>query len=526
MEQIDKFSKLTPQQAIEELFTFPDYLNKEPIDPKVGEPFVNMYRGKPFKRWRNRGSKSGKLLKYTIGWWVYEAQHDVSIRSKMAFFLHTCFTIRFNQTDEILPNHLFDYLELLNKSALGNYKELAKEIVVDNAMLEFLDNFSNSKENPNENFAREFLELFTIGKGEQVEDGNYTTFTEEDVRASARLLTGFVKGPIELDDTKLSSDRIIKTTPCRGEVDISKHDTNDIVFSKAFNNKKIKAATTNEEMWRQLDEYVALIFKQLPTAKNIVRRLYRYFVNSKITDELELEIIDPLARKLKIGNYEIKPIVKVLLESKHFFGIEPEKNKPSHLGVKIKSPMELILNSLQFFNVALPNPAVKFEKYYVKWFRESLFDKLFSDMGFCPFSPQDVAGYPAYYHAPAFDQNWVNSSTIVGRLNFISTLLRPKVDENDFGGVELDSVEFIKQKFKNADDPKVLVKQLTTNLFPAECNEERFDYFLNTLLDGNSALNWQKEWKKFLKDGDDNVVRTQLDRLIKALVNAPEYQVM
>ena len=87
----------------------------------------------------------------------------------------------------------YDYLRLLNFYALGNIKTFAKKITLDNAMLRYLDNTENNATNPNENYAREFLELFTILKGPQVSDENYTNYTEIDIQQAAKVFTGFKK---------------------------------------------------------------------------------------------------------------------------------------------------------------------------------------------------------------------------------------------------------------------------------------------------------------------------------------------
>ncbi|MDC1186499.1 DUF1800 domain-containing protein, partial [Crocinitomicaceae bacterium] len=75
--------------------------------------------------------------------------------------------------------------------ALGDYKALAKAICIDNSMLIHLDGNQNVKGNPQENFGREFLELFTVGKGSQVGPTDYTNFTETDVKALTKVLTGW-----------------------------------------------------------------------------------------------------------------------------------------------------------------------------------------------------------------------------------------------------------------------------------------------------------------------------------------------
>ena len=97
-------------------------------------------------------------------WWMQEAIKDETMSHRMGFFLHTIFTTSwtFNYS-----RNVFDHHHLLRRYAFGNFKDLAKKVTVDNLMLRYLDNHYNTKFNPNENYAREFFELFTIGKGPQ-----------------------------------------------------------------------------------------------------------------------------------------------------------------------------------------------------------------------------------------------------------------------------------------------------------------------------------------------------------------------
>lgn len=524
---IEKFAKLTANEAVEVLFDFEDKYPNEPTDFLTGQPFVDLYRGKPFKRRRNKGNKIGRLHKYTVGWWTNEAIKDKTIKSKLVFFLHTCFSIRYIQSEGIQPHHFYDHLQLFAKYANKSYKELAYEMVVDNAMLEFLDNYTNSKENPNENFAREFLELFTIGKGEQVGLGNYSTYTEQDVITAAKLLTGFVKGPLRLNRKKEVVDKVIKTTPCRGTIKFPKHDTSNKKFSEAFNNKEIKGAESKQDMWRELHDFVDMIFASDATAFNICRKIYRYFIYREIDADVEEYIIKPLAELLIEQDYNIAPVVKKLLKSEHFLGASNEEESPKFVGAIIKSPLDLTLTVLSFFKIKTPDINKEKEKYYEFWFIEGLLFNVLIKSGFHPFAPQDVAGYPSYYQSPNFQRGWFSSSSIIGRYSFIQNLLREKEDGKDFGGTSLDLVLFIRSYIKRPEDAKNLIVQLTKYLFPVPLDQDRFNYFLNqVLLDDLGLKNWKKEWKNYLNSNDATAVKKPLNRLLVALVNAPEFQVM
>ena len=109
------------------------------------------------------------LRRYVLSWWSDEALRDPGIYHKMVIFWHQYMAVS-NLSNK--STGVFDYLSLLRWGALGNFKKLARKMIMDNTMLLYLNNHQNTLNNPNENFAREFLELFTILKGEQVGPGD------------------------------------------------------------------------------------------------------------------------------------------------------------------------------------------------------------------------------------------------------------------------------------------------------------------------------------------------------------------
>ena len=113
----------------------------------------------------------------------------LTLKERITWFLHTHLPARWteiNQSESIYYQNC-----LYRHYAYGSFKELFKKICVDNAMLRYLDGYSNKKNSPNENFAREMFELYSIGRGEQVVEGDYTNYTEEDIKAATRVLTGW-----------------------------------------------------------------------------------------------------------------------------------------------------------------------------------------------------------------------------------------------------------------------------------------------------------------------------------------------
>jgi uncharacterized protein (DUF1800 family) len=461
------------------------------------------------------------LMRRVLGWWLNESLNDEGIGHKMEFFFHQYFAVSYPTSSNTV---FFDYLSLLRWGALGNFKTLATKMISDNTMLRYLNNNANTKANPNENFAREFLELFTIGKGPQAGPGDYTNYTENDVIQAAKVLTGFV--------TRTNRDFIDTVTGIpSGTVSFSRHDTSNKTFSERFQNTVITGATSSAQFWTEINAFVNMVFNQDETARNFCRRLYRYFLHRDITPEIENDIIIPLATQFKNGNYEIAPILRKLLRSEHFFDADDSDNADEIIGGMIKSPLELSLQALSFFNIAIPNAITQNAAHYSTFWGAAVIDRMLALANLTLFYPPDVAGYPAYHQQPDFSRQWFGANTIIARYKLPEMLLTGKrvigSSVNTSIGVKLDIVLWVRNSGNISDpaDPYVLVKDLTDYLLPLPLSPERFDYFYNTIfLDGLPADDWTYEWQAYLGTNNATEVKIPLERLVKYLMFSPEYQ--
>jgi len=463
-----------------------------------------------------------KLRPWLAGWWVNEALHDPGIGHRMTFFLH-----QFNSVamPAFLTVHYFDYLSLLRWASLGNFKKLVTKMVVDNAMLRYLNNTENSKANPNENFAREFFELFTIGKGLQIGPGDYTNYTEDDIIQAAKVLTGFrFKGNRSVLDTE--------TNIPRGFANFNEHDDSDKQFSDKFQGTIIVGAKSEAEMWTELDAFVNMTFAQPETAKNFCRRLYRFFVSRYITPEIESDIITPLADTFIANNFEIKPVLEQLCQSQHFFDADDSDNKDEIIGGIIKSPIELALQNISFFDIPVPKPDTDIENFF-RFFAQGVLGRMFDQANMPLFFPPDVAGYPGFFQTPDYHRQWFNASTIVARYKIPTMLLSGKLSiggsPDDPLGAQLDAAAWVKNSgvISDATDPYVLVQDLLEYLLPEETDTERFDYFYNIVfLDQLPPADWTYEWQNYLNTGDDTEVKIPLGRLLNAILYSAEYQLL
>lgn len=460
------------------------------------------------------------LRRWVMVWWCNEALQDPGIGHKMQFFFHQFMQVTANSARN---SAFFDYLQLMRWGALGNFKKLAYKIVTDNAMLFYLNNQQNTANNPNENFAREFFELFTIGKGPQVGPGDYTNYTEDDIVQAAKVFTGF--------RSRLNRDVVDAETGIpRGDVQFGQHAPGNKVFSERFNNTTIAGATNAAGMWVELQAFVDMVFAQPETAKNLCRRLYRHFVSPKITPEIESDIIAPMANTLIINNFEVKPVLQQLLQSQHFFDADDSDAVDEIVGGMIKSPLELNYQAMSFFGMPLPDPATNTATYF-QIFERGMLQRAFAMANLPLFFAADVAGYSAYYQEPDFSHQWFNSSTIIARYKMPTMILSGKLSigsqTNQPLGTKLDIAPWVKNSGVISDplDSQVLVEDLLKYLLPEEVDTDRFNYFhIQVFLDNLPPADWTYEWENYLSTNNATEVTIALERLVKAILYAPEYQ--
>jgi uncharacterized protein (DUF1800 family) len=233
-------------------------------------------------------------------WWLYRVLYDPdSLREKLTLFWHGHFATS-NRKVNSLPFMLAQN-ETFRLHALGPFADLLTAMVGDPAMLVWLDGAGSKKEKPNENFGREFLELFTLGVG---------NYTEKDIRAAARAFTGW-----EIDDGK-------------GVYEQAAHDAGDKTFLKQTG------------PWAPAD-IVRITLAQPACAQFLCKKLYRLLVNE--VEGPTAELLAPLAQELRDHNYDMAHVVSIILRSRHFYAAANRRQR-------VKGPVELsagLLRSLE-----------------------------------------------------------------------------------------------------------------------------------------------------------------------------------
>lgn len=463
------------------------------------------------------------LTRFVMGWWVNEALHDPGTSHRMALFFHQFLAVDAASGSSM---EFFDYLSLLRWGSLGNLKKLVTKMVTDNCMLTYVDNDQNFAQNPNENFAREFFELFTVGRGQPAGPGDYTTFTEDDVVEAARVFTGF-------NHAQRHQFSDPETLIPSGKGYPQSHDFDPKTFSARFGGATITPPTQDAAgMLAELNLFVDLVFAQPVTSQLFCRRLYHYFVTRNIPQDVENDIIAPLAQLLADSNFEIKPVLERLLQSEHFYDVDDSDNSDEIFGALIKSPLELSLQALTFFQLPIPDPVAENAKHYSDFYSAAVLERMLTRAGMDLFYPLDVAGYSGYYQDPALNRQFFNSATIVQRYKLPQILLTGTHawgnGSNDDIGTKLDVAAWLRDSGVVSDpsDSNVLVQELLQYLFPEEPDTERLTHFLVTVfLDQLPAQDWVYEWENYLTTNDDSEVKIPLGRLVNAMLYAPEYQV-
>jgi uncharacterized protein (DUF1800 family) len=517
---IDQYSKLTPAQALDLLLVDNPLALNLPYDPlptaapdgfwtestNLATSFPNQY-GK------------GTIV---AGWWWYNAINSPTLKFKLSHFLSTRFTVIKNTDVFGSATEFYDYIRLLLFYSYGNYKKLAKKMTLNNSMLCFLNNSSNVKSSPNENYAREFLELFTIGKGIQIAAGNYTNYTESDIVQTARVLTGF----------KRKSDRSVidsETGIPKGYNQFSDHNTSSKTFSGAFNNKIIASASDASSMDTELDTYIEMVFNQPATAKNICRKIYTYFVKSNISAEAENDIINPLAQDLYNNGYEIFPIIRKLLESQHFYDLDDSITSDEIIGGIIKSPLQQLSEICTYLKAAIPDPTSSPLNFYNVFWWNFVNNSFFVRSNMILFEPENVAGHAAYYQAPNFDKTWISSSTLIARYRLGESLLDGvnRISGNSNIAAKINISDVLKNTgiVSNPSNPFILTSELCNALFAQEADNDRINYFMNSfLLQGLTNYYWTEAWNNFISTNNSTVVESRLKLLVTKILRAPESQ--
>lgn len=430
---------------------------------KSPEPFnvaTNLLNGmvkgmQDFGRLQKLGSDKKKMLRkqsvqdlknLNLTWLNEMIISEAQLREKMSFFWHGHFACR-------VINIYFQQqlLNTIRQNALGNFGDLLREVSKSPSMLSFLNNQQNKKQHPNENFAREVMELFTIGRG---------NYSEDDVKEGARAFTGW--------GFNLQGEFI------------------DRPFLHDTGIKNFLGKTGNFDG----DDIIDILLEQKQTAKFIVKKIYRFFIN----DIPDAERIEWLADRFYENNYNIQYLLNDIYLSEWFYDGQ-------NIGTHIKSPVELLAGIRRMIPMQLDKPEVQL-----------LFQRA---LGQILFYPPNVAGWPG-------GKNWIDSSALMLRMrlpqiltNADDFIIKPKDDDDTMMGME-GADERPKERRINV----TINWDTLTKAFAATPKEDLLRKIGSVILQTKSKINPVVLNKYVDKRERDAYVQTTLIELM----STPEYQ--
>lgn len=440
LEDLKHFEGKTMQQAVDELLNVPTEQPEPPLwalQYDYGDS-VSFKTGKPWIGTPGEKAWTESILQINVKRWWHGLilQQDRNIREKMVLFYENFLPSNNGRNNAAQGLYYYNRVKTLREHATGNYKDLVKKITLEPSMLYYLDmngSFAYSWTdyryfnkftpiNPNENYARELQELYTLGKGRNNDE---KLFTEEDVKAAAHVLSGwFVCN---------NPDGGIKQTLCNGSVTYNTefvetmHSKQDKQFSALYGNQLIAYQPGPTGGKAEMDAFFDMLFARQETAENIVRKLYRYFVYAYITQEAEADVIQPLAKLFREGvpggkPYDLKPVLRALFTSAHFYDRE-------QIGCMIKNPYDYAAGMMRMLEVKYPAktelklvPKATFDAWTVGqkgnyvamplYVSFAFLDNYTNSTGMPLSNIPDVAGFPAYYQGPDYHRHWINAELL------------------------------------------------------------------------------------------------------------------
>jgi uncharacterized protein (DUF1800 family) len=495
------FQKRSMQQAVDELLEInepapppplKDYGKKEVVDTHIPDG----------KTWVNDSSSDFPVMKYRRDsfnrWWIgLILNQKRNVREKLTLFWHN----HFSTSAETIgyPECIYRHHKLLRSSCLGNFKTLVRNVTIDPGMLIFLNGNTNTRNAPNENFARELQELFTLGKE------NHPNYTEADVKITSRVLTGWTVKLENLFEPYFHPPF---------------HDPGSKSFSSFYGNKVIAGRNGLNAGNQELDDLVDMIFlKKKEISIFIVKKIYQWFCYHTIDAETQQKVIAPLATLFIESNWEIKPVLSALLKSAHFYDL-------SKRGCLIKSPIDLVAGLFREFDFNFNAVNDLLDELY------GLYDYVYTQvaaMNQVLSDPPEVAGWPSYYQQPLYHKLWINADTLGKRKDFIDEIVHIRYTSRRGDLVKLDPVRFA-ATFPDPGNADKLLKDILQNLFTIPFTETSRQQIKQNILfsKGDQDVLWTSNWNKWkLQQRDQQAyewINARLVRLFNYLLNLPEYQ--
>ncbi len=386
-------------------------------------------------------------------WWLRRMiETPRPLEEKMTLFWHGHFATSYRTIENSF--HCFLQNELFRRHAVGNFADLLFAIIRDPAMIAYLDNNDSRKGRANENLAREIMELFSLGVG---------NYTETDIKEGARALTGYTFSDDEFTFARNNHDTGTKTILGR----TGKHDG---------------------------DDFVRTILEQRACSKFICRKLYSFFVRDlppverladKDLDPATAKAIAGLAETLLLNKYELRPVLRKLFLSEHFYDTRIMNDK-------VKSPVTLVVGAVR----SMHTPVRKLD----------ILNDALDLMGQNLFFPPSVKGWEG-------GRSWINTSTFFVRQNILAYLLTGKQPVGYDANADLERF-----------DPMPLLSELGSADPAAPSDPSRVVDYLMRLTLGTTSPSAREPLVKFMAESGDRVNADTVTALLLLITSMPEYQ--
>ena len=317
----------------------------------------------------------------------------------------------------------------------------------------------------------------------------------------------------QVNKKMFNNELVIKnfSGPDRQKFTSSRHDTSSKTFSSKFNNKVIH---NNGE--KEHEDLINMIFDQERTSEYICEKLYRWFIYYVIDGEVTDKIIKPLAKILRENNFEIKPVLEKLLHSKHFFEIHTR-------GALIKSPIDYNFGILR--QVPLSDYlSLDIKDQYGFWTKRT---NDIRNQSQDIINHPSVAGWPAYYQSPLFQELWINSVTLPLRtLNVNQYLSNNGMAAINPGTVYAKPIKLL-DEISEPDNIDYIIELFCKWFFPiySEITPSQKEDFKNIVV-GNNPNMWKDEYTDYINDptpAKEISINKRLKDLIKEMFKTPEY---
>lgn len=425
-------------------------------------------------------------------WWSGLLWHqERNLREKMVLFWHTNLGTQLSGIQ--LPEPAYTHNQLLRDNCLGNFRSLMYDVSVDTGMLIYLNGYLNTAFAPDENYARELMELFTLGET--------SGYTEQDVQAAAKVLTGW---SVQLENM---GQPVIPNTVYYPIL----HDITNKQFSAFFNNTVITGQSGPNGGANELNALLDMIFLKDEVSEHICRKLYRFFVHGDIDPTVESDVIQPLAQIFRdnLGAPDqMRIVVEALLTSDHFFSADVR-------ACMVNSAVDFTIGTLRTLGMPAPDDT-QFEAQYRVW--RDVYNAT-GLIGQYVGEPPNVAGWPAYYQFPQFDELWMDSATYANRkliyeavsyvgLSTPALMVQPQSQGLQFN---ISFVDLVAQ-FADPADPNALIAEAVDLLFAVDVSQGIKDQLkTNYLLFGQTSdYYWSDAYTTYVADPNTTDPAAQL----------------